>query len=260
MKQREFMEELVVSLAPIRSQILRHSLYSKIKTLDDVRAFMEHHIFAVWDFMSLLTALKRGLTCVELPWIPIGNADSRRLINEIVLEEESDEGPEGHYNSHLELYLHAMRECGANTSKIDKLLKLIADHTPLSSALIESEIPNFARVFIETTWRIASSGSMHQITAAFTLGREDVIPDMFRNIISDLDGHAPGQLSIFQDYLKRHVELDEERHTPMGLQMLQNLCGDNPNKWREASETAEIALKARLSLWNGIADTLTRDR
>ncbi len=260
MQQMTFMESLIASLGPLWGQILRHPLYSRIKTLDDVRTFMEHHVFAVWDFMSLLTSLQRGLTCVEVPWVPVGDGGVRRLINEILLEEESDSAPDGGYTSHMELYLRGMRECGADTSRIDKLLSLIADRVPLKSALSESKIPEASRAFVETTLSIVSSGSMHRIAAAFTLGREKVIPDMFSKIISDLNVQFPGQFKTFQDYLSRHVELDKERHSPMGLQMLQTLCEDDPDKWREASETAKTALGARLSLWDGITISLTRGR
>lgn len=260
MQQMTFMDNLMAALAPSRSQILDHPVYSRIRTLDDVRTFMEHHVFAVWDFMSLLTSLQRGLTCIELPWRPVGSPNVRRLINEIMLEEESDVAPEGDYTSHVELYLRGMRECGADTSKIDKVLSLIADRASLGSALTESKIPEVSRAFVETTWGIVSSGSMHRIAAAFTLGREKVIPDMFSAMISELNRQFPGQLKTFQSYLSRHVELDKERHSPMGLEMLQSLCGDDPKRWREATETAKVALGARLSLWDGIADSLTKGR
>ena len=40
-----------------------------------------------------------------MPLMPIGNPKTRRLINEIVLEEESDIDIEGNPSSHYEMYL-----------------------------------------------------------------------------------------------------------------------------------------------------------
>ena len=80
---------------------------------------MEYHVYAVWDFMSLLKALQIELTCTTLPWKPVGDTKIRRLINSIVLEEESDVDADGNPSSHYEMYLDAMIECGADTKKIE---------------------------------------------------------------------------------------------------------------------------------------------
>ncbi|MFD9637544.1 DUF3050 domain-containing protein [Streptomyces violascens] len=97
-----------------RSLIVEHPMYPLLDSLDRIRVFQEHHVFAVWDFMSLLKSLQRELTCVGVPWVPQGPPTSRRLINDIVLAEESDEVGDG-YLSHFELYLRSMEEAGAGT-------------------------------------------------------------------------------------------------------------------------------------------------
>ena len=71
-------------------------------------------MFAVWDFMSLLKAIQRELCGVGVPWVPSPNLQATRLVNEIVLGEESDEDGEGGYASHFVLYRRAMQRCGAN--------------------------------------------------------------------------------------------------------------------------------------------------
>ena len=103
----EFLQQEV---ATTRRLLLNNGLYHRLQTMADLRQFMEHHVFAVWDFMSLLKGLQRELTCVEVPWVPTANPDTRRLINEIVLEEETDLDPQGQPTSHFELYMRAMEE------------------------------------------------------------------------------------------------------------------------------------------------------
>ena len=83
-------EKINNSISNHRKELLNHSLYSNIKTIDDLRDFVEIHIFAVWDFMSLLKSLQTKLTCVSTPWLPNGNSQTAYLINEIVLAEETD--------------------------------------------------------------------------------------------------------------------------------------------------------------------------
>jgi hypothetical protein len=112
-------------IEPLREQIIQHALYQEINNLSDLKIFMKYHVFAVWDFMSLLKSLQINLTCVETPWLPVGNADTRFLINEIVVGEESDVDQNGKRTSHFELYLTAMKQAGANTQQINDLAKAL---------------------------------------------------------------------------------------------------------------------------------------
>ncbi len=201
MSKLQAIERLRQALGPLREQLVQHEVYRRIKTQDDLRTFMEHHVFAVWDFMSLLKALQIRLTGVTLPWTPQGHRNARRLINEIVLEEESDEDGEGGYISHFELYRGAMAQCGADTSRIDELVFRLHRGEPVVEALETTGVPEAAQAFVRTTWRIIQSRSTHSIAAAFTLGREELIPDMFRALVVDLDDRFPGQLRLFRFYL-----------------------------------------------------------
>ena len=85
------LEAIRSRIAPARTRLLAHPLYARMASLDDVRVFMGSHVFAVWDFMSLLKRLQRDLTCVTVPWVPVGDAEVRFLINEIVCGEESED-------------------------------------------------------------------------------------------------------------------------------------------------------------------------
>jgi hypothetical protein len=239
-------------LDPLRAQLLKHEVYDRIQTLAQLRVYMEHHVFAVWDFMSLLKALQQNLTCVSLPWVPTADPLSRRLINEIVLSEESDNTEDGSYTSHFELYLAAMSQCGADRSAINRFLTILPSATSLDRALTVGRVPPAALEFVRSTWQVIETGKPHMIAAAFALGREEVIPEMFQSLTKGMAGRFPEQLRIFNDYLERHIRLDGDQHSPMALVMLQKLCGEDERKQEEVEKAARIALLARIKLWDGV--------
>jgi Protein of unknown function (DUF3050) len=242
-------ERLKAAVEPIRREVVSHPLYHRLDSMDAVVTFMEHHAFAVWDFMSLLKTLQRNLTCVQVPWVPTGPATSRRLINDIVLVEESDELGNG-FISHFELYTDGMRQAGAGTGPIDAFIALLRDGRAVLPSLKEAAVPEPAADFVTATWDIIDHGALHCQAAAFAFGREDLIPDMFDQVAA-LDS-AQGGLSVFVDYLRRHIQVDSEEHTPMAMQMLAELCADDDSRWAECEDTITTALRARIRLWDGI--------
>ncbi len=149
-----------------------------------------------------------------------------------------------------------MAQCGANTSRIDAFMGRVNQGQPVLEVLASKGVPNAAQAFVRTTWHIIESGPTHSIAAAFTLGREDLIPNMFRALVVDLDKSFPGQWHGLRYYLERHIQLDEEHHAPMALQMLTDLCGHDQENWREAEESARAALIARIALWDGVLEEL----
>jgi hypothetical protein len=245
-------------LGDLRRKLLEHPVYHSLGTRESLRVFMEHHVFAVWDFMSILKTLQRRLTCVELPWVPSGDRDARRLVNEIVLGEESDEDGRGGYVSHYELYREAMHQCEADTSTIDVFLTRISHGLPVREALVAIGAPQPVRAFVGTTFDIIDSDNTCAIAAAFTFGREELIPDLFQQIVRELNRQSAGQLDRFVYYLERHIELDADQHGPMALKMLASLCGDDDSKWQAATEAALRALGARRAFWDGVLEAVTR--
>jgi hypothetical protein len=256
------MELLTARLAPLRARLETHPLYARIQTARHLRIFMESHVFAVWDFMSLLKCLQRRLTCVDVPWRPTRWPESRRFLNEIVLGEESDIF-EGRAVSHFEVYLEAMRESGADTGPILALLTQLETggdgqgaESRLNQALEACGASGPARQFAESTFALIRTGGVHAIAAGFTFGREDVIPEMFRGLVRDLNAEAHGRFGKFLWYLERHIEVDGENHGPLALRMVADLCGEDARLWSEAADAAEAALRARLALWDGILEKL----
>lgn len=226
---------------------------------------MESHVFAVWDFQSLLKAMQQRLTCTSVPWVPTTDPEARRLVNEIVLDEESDELPEGGSASHFELYLDGMRRAGADTGPIERMLDALrarpAQPRERGAAEVVDEVmrqagaPDAARTFVGRSFDVIDSGSTHAIVAAFTYGREDVIPEMFRGLVSSLAARDPAW-ERFHWYLERHIEADDEKHGPICRRIVARLCGDDAAKWAEASAAARTSIEARIALWDEIAADL----
>jgi hypothetical protein len=249
--------ELLKQVAAARERVVTHPLYDGLNTHSAIVTFMEHHVFAVWDFMSLLKSLQRRLTYVTVPWVPTRSTDSRRLINEIVLAEESDE-LRGGYVSHFEWYVAAMAEAGADHSVVDKFIDLIRGEQPVPDALDSAGVPLPSAEFVSATWSFVESSPVHCQAAAFAFGREDLIPDMFTRVVAV--NREQGGLETFGEYLERHIEVDGEAHTPMAMQMLVDLCGDDKTKWRDCINTVKAALDARSKLWDGILAAISTDR
>lgn len=242
------------AILPYQEQLLKHPLYASLKTPADLQRFMEHHVFAVWDFMSLLKSLQNTLTQTRTPWYPMGNPEIRYLINEIVLAEETDVNIQGEHQSHFEMYLDAMKKSGASTKKINKFLKHIVHGTDIFLVISVSDLPASIKNFLQFTFNTIAEGKAHKIAAAFTFGREDLIPDMFTQIIGNIQQNFPKEdLTLFKYYFDRHIELDGDEHGPMALKMIAELCGNDQKKWEEVKDTAIKSLQKRMELWNGIA-------
>ena len=255
--QQPHLQQLEHEISDLRSKLVEHPVYAEIKNLDNLQSFMEHHIYAVWDFMSLLKALQINLTCVSLPWVPVGNAATRFLINEIVAGEESDVDEAGERTSHFELYIKAMEQAGANTEPILGLIKALNTGTTIDYALESTEIPDDAKKFMSFTFDTIASAKPHIMAAVFTFGREDLIPDMFISLIKELKKQFPDKVDIFQYYIERHIEVDGGHHAALAHQMTIELCGTDERKWQEATEAVKQALEVRIALWDAIRQHIT---
>jgi len=250
-------EKIQQAIEPLRQEIINHKVYSAIKDIEDLKVFMQYHVYAVWDFMSLLKTLQNNLTCTSVPWFPTGTADTRFLINEIVVGEEADIDLNGARKSHFELYLDAMKQCGADTSKIETFTNVLKSTGNFQSAFSSSETPNEAKDFVNFTFEIIGSGKAYLQSAIFTFGREDLIPGMFLSIINEMHQNFPNDISIFKYYIERHIEVDGGHHSHLALQMTNNLCQDNEQYWQEAEKAVVQSLKQRIELWNGVYRHLT---
>ena len=251
-------ERIQQTIEPLRQQIINHKVYSVIEDVEDLQLFMHYHVYAVWDFMSLLKALQNNLTCTSVPWFPKGSADTRYLINEIVIGEESDVDSEGNRKSHYELYLDAMQQAGADTAAIGKFMTSLQTSGDLQASFSVANTPEAAREFVNYTFEVINSNKDFVQAAIFTFGREDLIPGMFISIVSDMHRAFPDSVATFKYYLERHIEVDGDHHSQLALQMTANLCGDNEHNWQEAEAAVVQCLQKRLALWDGVYQEIAK--
>lgn len=220
----------------------RHPLYDALSSLPRLRVFMEHHVYAVWDFMSLLKALGRAVAPVSLPWRPSRfGARAVRFVHQVMLDEESDLGPDGQPTSHFELYLRAMDDAGADTRGVRAFL--------VDGDL--SHAPTGVAPFVSHTLALAHRGSAAALAGAFLYGRERLVPVLFSAVLAG-DRTAGARLAAFRFYLERHVALDGDEHGPASAALLDAICADEPGGADEAFGAARAALAARRSLWDAV--------
>ena len=234
-----------------KNQLESHPIYDAVSTVEDLRCFMEHHVYSVWDFMSLIKYLQSIVAPTRYPWTPQGEGSVRRFINELVLEEESDEtNVSGEYSSHFELYHRAMTEIGADISPSTAFIEVVQNHG-ISRALELTSIPLPSQVFTSTTFQFIQNNKPHQVAAALALGREHIIPCMFRSILKKI-GVSEKEAPIFHFYLNRHIHLDEDFHAPLSLRLLNSLCAGDENKIQESIDAAQDAVLARIEFWDAV--------
>lgn len=249
-------QQLKNDLNHTRAHLLVHPVYASINDLPGLVHFTQFHVFAVWDFMSLLKSLQINLTCVQLPWMPRGTANTRFLINEIVAGEESDVDEAGNRISHFELYLRAMQQMGASTLLIDQLFAQLQAGKTVQQAIHDAPIPAEVKDFLQFTFDVIENHPIHVQAAVFTFGREDLIPDMFLRILEKIYAEYPEKVSIFKYYIERHIEVDGGHHSQLAIEMVESLCGDDETKWAEATAASIQSLKVRARLWDGILAAL----
>ena len=252
-------EQVLLSrIDSLRSALLGHSIYGAVNDLRSLRVFMESHVFAVLDFMSLTKVLQRDLTCIDVPWIPPKHSNAARFINSIVLGEETDEIEPGRFVSHFDLYLEAMGEVGADRVAIVTFIEALRRGVGWRQSLEVSGAPLPAIAFVRDTLMTATTRKTHEIAAAFLFGREDLVPLMFQRLLGEIEASGL-RCPSFKLYLQRHIDVDTNEHGPLARRLLGDLCGDDEALWNDAATSAAAALRSRLTLWNCV-ESLVRSR
>lgn len=245
------LKQLETTILPYQTALSAHPLYAKLQTLADIEYFMSVHVYSVWDFMNLLKTLQQTFTCVQVPWQPSPSATMARLINEIVLEEESDI-IDGQATSHFSYYVNALKAIETKPSSIHSFLEDLAQNTSYLNLITAPYVPETAKPFLKFTYDCIQKGPV-SVAAAFTFGRETLIPTMFQGLMAHSGLSKNATIRQFVAYLDRHIDLDQE-HGKLATDLLKALCKTEAD-WKEAQDTAVAALKARIQLWD---DVLTK--
>ena len=242
------------SLNPLKHKLENHPIFSRINSIDELIVFMEHHVFAVWDFMSLLKKLQKDLVPSGSPWVPNPNGNLVRFINEIVMEEESDQafgkGNEITYTSHYQIYLDAMTEVGASTNVVTEFVEEVSCKG-IHAAFNFSKLPEPSLKFMKHTFDLIEKGKSHEIASSFAIGRESIVPLMFQRIL-DQSKLGTDEVPVFRYYLQRHAELDGDHHGPMALKLLENMSAGDPEIENEIVQQAEKSIEQRIIFWDGV--------
>ena len=242
-------------LQSFKERLENHPVYKAVQTIEDLRCFMKHHVYSVWDYMSLIKYLQAVIAPTQFPWVPKGDASVRRFVNELVMEEESDESVvHGEYSSHYELYLVAMKEIGADTSDAEKFVHSVINQG-IDRALETSYIPEPSKKFTTATFASLKSNKAHEVAASLALGREHIIPCMFRSLLNRMNV-SKQEAPIFHYYLQRHIDLDGDSHAPLSLRLLNGLCKGDEEKIEEAVIAAGNAVTMRLQFWDGVLEAI----
>ena len=250
------MDKITQNLEPLKSKLKNHNLYNIINTQEDLKIFCESHVFAVWDFMSLLKKLQIELTSINIPWMPSNNSEVSKLINEIVAGEETDETLDGSAISHYEMYINAINDIGVDTNLISNQISSLNDINTIIDDINKLDIDDYIKEFLKFTFRIINNDKTHEIASAFTFGREDLIPDIFIPLLEKINSSDNTRIDKLIYYFKRHIEVDGDMHGPMAMKMLSFLCSDDETKINESLVASKDALKVRIALWDGIENKI----
>ena len=163
----------------LQQRLLKHPVYDAVNDLSSLRVFMDHHVYGVWDFMSLLKHLQHVIAPSTWPWQPSANVSLRRFVNEIVLGEESDEGlptTEGQkrYVSHFDFYCEVMREVQADPAPALEFISVVKQ-SGLDTAFASGIPPQPCIEFMRASFGFIETGKAHVVAAAFAFGRELIV-------------------------------------------------------------------------------------
>ncbi len=245
------LEQILIEINPKIKELESHSIYKKINSNQSLKLFMQRHVYAVFDFMSLTKAIQCEFSPIEKVWTPPKNREISRFINEIILAEESDEGMGETHMSHFELYCQAMEEVSADTSLIEAFVDTVIKKD-IDFALTNKDLPKSAQSFMKDTFALIDGGKIHEIAASFCFGREQSIPLMFQSLLDEMN-ITKSEAPAFHYYLNRHIEIDGDSHGPLALKMLTILCGTDKKKWKEVKVAALSSIESRIKFWDEIS-------
>ena len=248
----DHLSELQKQIKPLRDQLREHPLYISIREKEDLQIFMEGHVFAVWDFASLINGLRSRLTHLG-DHSGLDNQSLLALLEAIINRgSEGADKPFGLFSD----YREAMQRAGAGTFEIDDLVNRVRTGTPPERAILDSKLPGYVVQFLDHTFSILRESNPVVMAATFAFGRGGLIPDIFSRLIDKRIGEGDDSLSGLQAYFDGYIEVGSTENAPLIARLITHLCGDDLNAWSECLRAADDALRARIALWNGIHERM----
>ena len=150
--------------------------------------------------------------------------------------------------SHFELYLSSMKNINAKTDHIESIVDDVSKNKPKSFDKYNLEPECYS--FLEGNNRLLNTNQLHIISALFTYGRETTLPGMFEKLLLRIgESSKYDQLKL---YLKRHIDVDSNRHGPLSLILFNKSCESDDSKYNQAVDAAIKSIEIRYNLWTGI--------
>jgi hypothetical protein len=242
------------AITPLLKVLATHKVFCSINSIAHARVYLQHQVFAVWDFMCLLKSLYRKLSTKDI-WYPPTSSISVHLIGSIMLEEESDINEQGDRESHFETFVRAMEELDTDTSQIRGFIAWIKEEQSIEIAFEQIDVNPSIKKFVLSNAEVLNLES-HEVLSAFVFGRELITSIMFTNLMKALQHHMnymdQSHLCTLISYLNRHISLDADEHFPKALKALIELIGDDLAKLDQTIDVAKKVLGIRIDFLDGI--------
>ena len=205
----DHLSELQKQIKPLRDQLMDHPLYISIREKEDLRIFMEGHVYAVWDFASLINGLCTRLTHLG-DHSELDNESLLALLSAITNQGPETEGkPFGLFSD----YRNAMQLAGASTFEIDDLVNRVRQGTPPERAILDSKLPGYVVQFLDHTFSILRENNLVVMAATFAFGRGGLIPELFSRMVDKRVQEGDESLTGLQAYLNGYIEVGSETGT-----------------------------------------------
>lgn len=244
----------------LKSELAAHCLYTKLQHMEDIHIFMEHHVFAVWDFMSLAKALQLHLDATQVIEKQTDNSKILGFVNGILTGGETDPNKKEIVLSHLEMYLELMDEIGANTTNIKKLIASSAAGLDIHEAMQIAQLTDEQQRILNFTQTIIATNEIHKIAVAATLVPEGMISNRFLKILKETEERDNLLVPKFKNYLNRYKAIDGNDYGLLSLEMVTHFCDSDGKKWVDILDIAMKTLSHRIYLWDAIVDEIDQMR
>ena len=69
------------TITGLQQRLNRHHIYRAVRKTEDQSSFIQHNVYSLWDFMTLIKYLQGILAPTDWPWLTAGDPRVQRFIN-----------------------------------------------------------------------------------------------------------------------------------------------------------------------------------